>query len=75
MDRHTLGAEELSETLLNIFMIQLPADLDSLTFTGTLIDHVQDPENTPIMSTLLDKVVAPHMSWKLGPQTQAGTII
>jgi len=71
MDRHTLGAEELSETLLNIFVIQPPANLDSQTFTGMFIDHIQDPKNTPIMGTLLYEVVAPDMSWKLRPQTRA----
>jgi hypothetical protein len=75
MDRDTARTEQLSETLLNIFMIQLPANPNSQTFTGVFIDHIQDPETSSIMSSFMNKVVAPDMPRKLRFQPQTGVII
>jgi hypothetical protein len=75
VDRDTARTEQLSETLLNVFVIEPPANPNRQTFTGLFIDHIQDPETSSIMSSVMNKVVAPDMPRKLRFQPQTGVII
>ena len=66
--RRTAQDEQLRQQLDNIDGLEAARHPDGEAFARELIDRVEHPVLAPVMSAILDEVVAPDVVYMLGPQ-------
>ena len=71
MLRRAMSDKQLSQDIQHITAVEFAFHEDRQTFASAFINHAQHAEHLPIMSAILNEVIAPGMTFMLWSQSDA----